>query len=237
MWDGTLGEIKATEHRIELIPGTTPIRQVPYRAGHASRHVIQEQVDEMLQKGVIEPARSEWASPVVIVPKADCGLRFCVDYRELNGVTKRDSYPLRPMDDCIDSLGEAKIFSTLDFNCEYWQIPVAEEDRDKTTFISHVGTYRYLRMPFGLTNAPATFQRAVDILLSNMKWQHCLVYLDAVIIYPNSEEEHITHVDNILGLLREAGVSLKLKKSEFFKKSVDYLGHGDRGDTSYPLGD
>jgi len=225
MWSGKLGEIAATEHRIRLKPNTDPIRQTPYRAGHQNRKLINEQVESMLKAGVIEAAQSEWASPVVMVPKKDGSARFCVDYRRLNTVTVKDAYPLPRMDDCIDSLGEAAIFTTLDCNSGYWQIPVAQEDRDKTAFISHVGSYQFLRMPFGLTNAPATFQRALDILLAGVKWQFCLVYLDDVIIFSKTEKEHIQHVDYILTLLKKSGVTLKLKKSEFFQRSVDYLGH------------
>ena len=129
------------------------------------------------------------------------------------------------MDDCIDSLGDASIFSTLDCNSGYWQIPIAVEERDKTAFVSHTGAWQFTRMPFGLANAPATFQRALDILLAGVKWQFCLVYLDDVIIFSKTEEEHINHVDSVLKILRQAGVTLKLKNSEFFKKSVSYLGH------------
>jgi len=132
----------------------------------------------MLDAGVIEPASSEWASPIVLVPKKDGSLRFCVDYRRLNAKTVVDSYPLPRIDDCLDSLGDAAIFTTLDCNAGYWQVPVAPEDRDKTTFTSYLGTYRYVRMPFGLRNAPATFQRALDIVLSGVRWQACLIYLD-----------------------------------------------------------
>ena len=123
----------------------------------------------MLRAGVIEPSNSEWASPVVLAPKSDGSLRFCVDYRRLNAKTIKDSYPLPRMDECIDSLGEANIFSTLDCNSGYWQVPLAERDRPKSAFICHSGLYQYVRMPFGLTNAPATFQRTLDILLSPYK--------------------------------------------------------------------
>ena len=110
----------------------------------------------MLDAGVIEPATSEWASPIVFVPKKDGSLRFCVDYRKPNAKTIPDEYPLPRVDDCLDSLGDAEIFTTLDCNAGYWQVPVALEDRDKTTFTSYLGTFGYTRMPFGLRNAPAT---------------------------------------------------------------------------------
>ena len=169
MWNGHLGEINATQHRITLKPEYVPTRQPPYRAGHESREIITAQVNKMPQAGVIEPAQSEWASPVVIVTKKDGNPRFCVDYRKLNTATIRDAYPISRMDDCIESLGKARIFLTLDCNGGYWQIPVAPEDREKTAFISHAGAWQFKRMPFGLTNAPATFHRALDILLAGVK--------------------------------------------------------------------
>jgi hypothetical protein len=136
-----------------------------------------------------------------MVPKPDGSLRFCVDYRKLNDITVPDTYPLPRMDECIDSQVEAAIFTTLDCNSGYWQIPVDPTDRDKTTFTSHCGIYRFIRLPFGLRNAPGTFQRAVDIILSEVKWQTCLVYLDDVIVFSSSREAHMRHVDEALTLL------------------------------------
>lgn len=224
MWDGTLGEITTTEHHIELLPGTKPLLSHPYRAGPAARKAEKDEVDRMLRAGVIEPAQSAWASPVALVPKQDGSLRFCVDYRRLNSVTVKYSYPLPRMEECLDSLGEATVFTTLDCNSGYWQIPVAAEDRDKTTFSCHAGTYRYKRMPFGLATAPATFQRTLDMVLSKFNWRTCLVYLDDVIIFSEDVESHFVHVDRILSALQHAGVSLNLKKCEFFTNTVKYLG-------------
>jgi Reverse transcriptase (RNA-dependent DNA polymerase) len=179
----------------------------------------------MLKAGVIEPASSEWESPVVLVPKPDGALRFCVDYRKLNAVTTRDTYPLPRMDEYIDSLGDAQIFTTLDCNSGYWQIPVAPEDIEKSTCTSHEGTFQYNRMPFGLRNAPATFQRTVDIVLSGLRWKTCLVYLDDIIVFSNSPEEHARHLNEVLSLLYGAGLSLKLAKCAFFRDTFNYLGH------------
>ena len=139
----------------------------------------------MISSGFISRLQSEWASPVVLIPKPDGSLCFCVDYRRLNAMTVRDTYPIPRMDECLDSLGEANVFTTLDCNSGYWQIPVAEEDRPKTTFTCHAGTYQFNRMPFGLMNAPATFQRMLDILLSGYRWKSCLIYLDDIIIFSN----------------------------------------------------
>jgi Reverse transcriptase (RNA-dependent DNA polymerase)/RNase H-like domain found in reverse transcriptase len=129
------------------------------------------------------------------------------------------------MDECIDSLGDANVFTTLDFNSGYWQIPVAPEDKDETTFTSHEGTYKFCRMPFGLRNTPATFQRVVDIVLSGLTWKSCLVYLDDIIIYSASMEDHLVHLDEVLTLLGKAGLSLKLTKCHSLLETVDYLGH------------
>ena len=225
MWSGKLGEINTTVHRIDLKPGSRPVSVPPYRSGPKERELERAEVERQLKDGVIEPAVTEWASPVLFAPKADGTLRFCVDYRRLNEMTLKDSYPIPRMDECIDSLGDAVIFTTLDCNAGYWQVLLHHADRDKTAFVCHAGTFRYLRMPFGLTNAPATFQRTLDILLSKFKWQCCLVYLDDVIIHSRTPEEHLDHVDKILDTLMRAGVSLKLKKCSFFTDSVKYLGH------------
>jgi Reverse transcriptase (RNA-dependent DNA polymerase) len=179
----------------------------------------------MLRSGVIEPATSEWASPVVLVPKPDGSLRFCIDYRKLNAITVRDTYPIPRMDECIYSLEDAVVFSTLDYNSGSWQIPLDEADRDKTTFCSHAGTFRFLRMAFGLRNAPETFQKPVDIILSGLKWRTCLLYLDDIIIHSTSREDHYHHVDEVLSTFGKAGISMKLEKCHFFKDAGDYLGH------------
>ena len=225
MWSGQLGELNAAPHRINLEAGSRPFHAHPYRAGPQARSIEQEEDRRMSDMGFIEPCKSEWASPVVMVPKPDGSARFCVDYRRLNALTIKDTYPLPRTDECLHSLGEAKYFTTLDCNSGYWQIPIAKEDRNKTTFTCHAGTYRFLRMPFGSCNAPATFQRTVDILLSGYRWKTCLVYLDYVMIFSKSIEEHLKHVDEVLEILRQAGVSLKLKKCHFFTNSVNYLGH------------
>ena len=223
--DGSLGTIKGTSHRIEIVPGAKPIYQQPYRCGIERRKAEEAEVQRMLQAKVITPSNAEWASPVILVPKPDGSLRFCVDYRKLNSITIRDSYPMPRMDECIDSLGSATVFSTLDCNSGYWQLPVAEQDQDKTTFTCHAGTYKFLRLPFGLRNAPATFQRAMDIILSKVRWKYVLVYLDDIIVFSNGEKQHLQHLETVLKMLREAGATLRLAKCDFFKREVTYLGH------------
>ena len=225
MWDGKLGEISITEHPIDVFPDTRPIAQNPYRAGPKARQFESAEVERMLESGIIRPSKSPWSSPVVLVPKKDGTLRFCVDYRRLNAVTRKDRYPLPRMDEYIDSLGDSTIFSTLDCNSGYWQIPVRERDIAKTAFACHSGLFEYLRMPFGLVNAPASFQRTLDIILSHVKWKTALVYLDDVIVFSRTVEDHFKHMDDVLSSLHAAGVTLKLAKCEFFTNTVKYLGH------------
>jgi Reverse transcriptase (RNA-dependent DNA polymerase) len=177
----------------------------------------------MLRAGIIEPSTSECVSPVELVPKPDGSMRFC--YRRLNAVTVRGSYPLPRMDECIDSLEDASVFSTIYCNSGYWQIPVRAEEEKKTTFASHEGLYAFSRMPFGLKNAPATFQRFVDMTLSGLTWKVCLVYLEDIIVYSTSREEHLDNLDVVLHRLYRAGLSLNLKKCHFFRSEVSYLGH------------
>jgi hypothetical protein len=163
-------------------------------------------MQRMLKAEVIERATSEWAIPIVLIAKPDGSTRFCVDYRRLNAVTVRDSYPLPRMDEFIHSLGDARIFTTLYCNSGYWQIPVRPEDREKTTFPSHEGHYWFLRMPFGLGNAPATFHSFVDITLSGLTWKTCLVYLDDIIFFSKTPTEHMAHLDAVLHRLYRAGL-------------------------------
>jgi len=162
---------------------------------------------------------------VVFVPKPGGHFRFCVDYRRLYERTVKYVYPIPRMDDCLDSVGDATVFSTLDRNTGYWQIPVAAEDRDKTTFTSHTGLFRCLRLPFGLVHAPASFQRALDIILSCLRWQTCLIYLDDVIVFSRTVGDHIRHLHEVLLLLEKAGVSLGTSKCHLFQQEVEYLGH------------
>jgi len=222
---GHLGSMKATEHRIELKPGSKPVRLNPYRMGPRTRELIKAEGDRMLKLEVIEPSQRDWASSVVLIPKPDGCPRFCIDYRQLTERTVRDSYTLPRMDDCLDSVGDAQFFSTLDCNAGYWQIPIAEEVEPKTAFTCHCGTYECTRLPFGLCNAPATFQRAIDMILSGFKWQNVLVYLDDLIIFSADAESHLSHLDTVFTLLGKHGVTLKAQKCHLFSNEVEYLGH------------
>ena len=211
--------------RIPLNEGARVQSFPPRRLGYVRRKMLGDLVRDMLKDGVIQPSTSPWAFPVVIAPKADGSPRFCVDYRRLNDITRKDSYPLPRMDDLLDRLGEAKFRSVMDLASGYWQIPMAREDREKTAFITPDGLFEFVVMPFGLCNAPAHFQRAMNKVLAGMNFFFTCVYLDDVIVFSKTFEEHIDHLDKVLTRLEQVGLKAKLAKCSFCKKEVKYLGH------------
>jgi len=202
-----------------------PINQVPYRAGYYERGIIEEQVQKMLKDGIISESKSPWASPVVLVKKKDGSTRFCVDYRKLNAITKKDVYPIPRIDDSLNALGGMKYCSTFDLAQGYWQIPMDQDAKLKTAFTTHCGLYEFNVMPFGLCNAPATFQRAMDMALAGMKWQSCLVYIDDIIVFSPTFEKHLKDLEELFDRLLKVDLVLKASKCFFCKKSVEYLGH------------
>ena len=179
----------------------------------------------MLDREVIKQAYGPWSSPIVLVKKKDSSTGFCVDYRKINTQTKKDAHPLPRSDDTLDTLGQAKWFSTLDLASGYWQVEVVPEDHKKTAFATPDGLFQFKVMPFGLSNAPATFQRLMEKVLRDLHWSTCLVYLDDIIIFSRTIEEHVERLGEILFHLRNAGLKLKPTKCHLLKKSVHYLGH------------
>ena len=171
-----------TSHKINT-GRSTPIKQRPRRLPYAYRDEADQQIQEMLANGIITPSVSPWSSPIVLVRKKNGDLRFCVDYRKLNQITVNDSHPLPLISDLLDSVKDAKYFSLLDLRSGYWQIPVAQEDRAKTAFVTQNGLYEFTRMPFGLKTAPATFQCAMEVILAGLTFEICLCYLDDVIVF------------------------------------------------------
>ena len=161
----------------------------------------------------------------MLVRKKDNTLRFCVDYRKVNELTKKDVYPLPRVDDNLENLSGSRWFSTLDLLSGYWQVEVAECDRDKTAFVMKEGLYEFKVMPFGLSNAPATFQRLMDLTLAGLQWSHCLIYLDDVIVMGRSFEEHLSNLTLVLERLRDANLKVKSVKCALFQEQVCYLGH------------
>lgn len=220
-----VGRTHLAKHRIITDDNVHPLRQSPYRVSPAERDAIGRQVKEMLRDDVIRPSRSPWAAPVVLVKKKDGTLRFCVDYRRLNKITKKDVYPLPRIDDALDRLCSAKYFSSMDLKSGYWQIEVDERDREKTAFITPDGLYEFTAMPFGLCSAPATFQRLMDTVLADLKWQTCLVYLDDVVVFAPTFQEHLHRLELVLQAIRSSGLTLKNEKCHFAYTELKFLGH------------
>jgi hypothetical protein len=179
----------------------------------------------MLEQQIIRPSNGPWAFPIVLFTKKDGSIRFCVDYRRLNSVTKRDAFPLPRADEIFDALNGATRFSCVDLAAGYWQIGMTEEDKPKTAFVTREGTYEFNVMLFGLMNAPATFQRLMNNIYSGLLWTSVFVYLDDIQIYSKTFEDHLTHLQQASDRLQEAGFKLKLKKCEFGKREVAFLGY------------
>ena len=219
------GEDTSTvRHRIPTsddVPVNQRYRRIPpNQFEEAKRHLQQ-----LLDKGVIQPSQSDYASPIVLVRKKSGTLRLCVDYRQLNAKTRRDAYPLPRIEETLDALGGAKYFSTIDLASAYNQVEVEPADRHKTAFITPMGLYEYNRMPFGLNNAPATFQRLMQNIFRDDLLRVLLVYLDDIVVYSSTISEHLQRLEHVLLKLKENGLKIEPEKCQFFKKSVKYLGH------------
>ena len=221
---GELGTTDVVEHTINT-GDHPPIKQPLRRTPFSLRAKMDQLVQEMLSQGVIEQSKSPWASPVVLVSKKDGGLRFCIDYRQLNRVTKLDEFPLPRIDDTLDLLAGAKFFTTLDLASGYWQVAMDSKDQEKTAFMTYSGLYEFKKMPFGLVNAPATFQRLMEVVLSGLAREGCLVYLDDVLVMGKTMAENNKNLRLVLDRLRAAGLRLKPKKCCFAQLQVRYLGH------------
>ncbi len=215
---------KVPEVRIDIGDGL-PIRHLPYRISQAERQAVRQEIHNLQANGYIRPSDSPWASRIVLVKKKDGTTRFCVDYRPLNAVTRKDAYPLPRIDDMIDQLGKAKFFSTLDMASGYHQLRIAEQDIPKTAFTSWEGNWEYTVMPFGLTNAPAAFQRAMDVILMGISWQMCMVYIDDIIIYSPTFEQHLSDLETVLKRLDSVSMAVKLRKCQFCRQALSFLGH------------
>ena len=190
------GQTTLAKHQID-VGSSRPIKLPPYRLPHAYREKVKEELREMERSGIIEPSNSEWAAPVVLVTKKDGSLRFCVDYRKLNAVSRSDAYPMPRVDQLIDKLGSAAYITTLDLTWGYWQVPVTEESRKLTAFATPFGLYQFVIMPFGLSGAPLTFQRLMDRVLRGLE-AYSATYLDDIVVFSTSWKAHLEHVRSVL---------------------------------------
>ncbi|XP_062602775.1 uncharacterized protein LOC134264500 [Saccostrea cucullata] len=178
----------------------------------------------MLDKGIIVPSVSEWSSAPVLVRKKDGTVRYCIDFRGVNKITKKDAFPLPNMEECLDTLGKNNFMSTLDMAQGYYQIEVDPDDRHKLAFITRYGLFEFVRMPFGTCNSPATFQRVIQLVLQGLNWKECLAYLDDVIVLGQNFEEHLINLRAVFERFRTHNLKLKPKKCHLFRKELQFLG-------------
>ena len=220
--DSELGHTDTIKMQID-IGNNVPIKMKPYRTPIKNREVIDKAINEMLDADVIKRSRSPWSFPVVIVDKKDGSKRFCVDFRKLNQITKKNSYPLPLIDDILALLGKAKFFTSLDLKSGYWQVAMDEKDKEKTAFACHKGLFEFNVMPFGLSNAPAVFQELMSVVLQGCN-DFATAYLDDIMVFSSTLEEHLEHLSIIFGKLKQHNLKLKLKKCSFLQLETNYLG-------------
>nr|CAE05068.2 OSJNBa0094P09.7 [Oryza sativa Japonica Group] len=213
------------EFRIDLAPGTTPLYKRPYRMAANELAEVKKQLEELKEKGYIRPSTSPWGAPVIFVEKKDKTKRMCVDYRALNEVTIKNKYPLPRIDDLFDQLKGATVFSKIDLRSGYHQLRIREEDIPKTAFTTRYGLYEFTVMSFGLTNAPAFFMNLMNKVFMEYLDKFVVVFIDDILIYSQSEEDHQHHLRLVLGKLREHQLYAKLSKCEFWLSEVKFLGH------------
>ncbi|MES9883150.1 MAG: reverse transcriptase domain-containing protein, partial [Sedimenticola sp.] len=219
-----LGRTDLLHHKIDT-GSQPPIKQRTRRLPMEKMKIAKQEVESMLDNGIIEPSISPWASPIVLVDKKDGTTRFCVDYRALNQCTRKDSYPLPRAQDCFDAMGGTNWFSSIDLQSGYWQVAMDPSDADKTAFTCPLGLYQFRVLPFGLCNGPPTFERLMEHVLSGLQWTICLLYIDDVVTFSKTFDEHIDRLSQVLTRISNAGLKVSPKKCHFFQKEIHFLGH------------
>ena len=223
--DLELGKTSKVKHQIKL-NNNVPFKDRYQRIPPQEFDEVRRHLGEMLKIRAIQKSVSPWASPMVLVRKKDGSLRFCIDLRKLNSRTIKDAYSLPRIVESLDCLNGTVIFTSLDLKAGYWQVEMDEESIPYTAFtVGPLGFYECVRMPFGLTNTPATFQRLMESCLGDYHLKYCRIYLDDIIIFSKTPEEHINQLRKVFEKLDEAGLRLKPSKCEFFKDQLEYLGH------------
>lgn len=216
---------RSMTHSIPLLPGAAPFRLRPYRYTPAQKDEIEQQVAHLLRNHMIQESTSPFASPVLLVKKKTGEWRLCVDYRRLNAYTVKNKFPLPIIEELFEELVGAQWFTTLDLRSGFHQIMVTREDQNKTAFQTHSGHFKYKVMPYGLTGAPATFQAIMNHVLAPLLRKCVVVFIDDILIYSKSFEEHVQHVQMVFELLQKHQFKVRLSKCSFAKQQLHYLGH------------
>ncbi|GJV51389.1 putative reverse transcriptase domain-containing protein [Tanacetum coccineum] len=214
---------RQVEFRIDLVPGATPIAKSPYRLAPSEMQELSGQLQELQDKGFIRPSHSPWGAPVLFVKKKDGSLRMCIDYRELNKLTVKNRYPLPRIDDLFDQLQGSRFFSKIDLRSGYHQLRVHEDDIPKTAFRTRYGHFEFTVMPFGLTNAPAVFMDLMNRVCKPYLDKFVIVFIDDILIYSKTKEDHEVHLGLVLELLRKEKLYAKFSKCEFWLQEVHFL--------------
>ncbi|GKC77788.1 putative nucleotidyltransferase, ribonuclease H [Tanacetum coccineum] len=228
-----LPPIREIEFRIELTPGATPVAKSPYRLAPSELEELSGQLKELQDKGFIRPSSSPWGAPVLFVKKKDGSFRMCIDYRELNKLTVKNRYPLPRIDDLFDQLQGSQFFSKIDLRSGYHQLRVHEDDIPKTAFRTRYGHFEFTVMPFGLTNAPAIFMDLMNRVCRPYLDKFVIVFIDDILIYSKTQEEHVEHLRLVLELLKKEKLYAKFSKCEFWLREVQFLGHVINGLAGY----
>lgn len=208
--DLDLGECNKVTHHVDT-GDHPPIHTPPHALPYHLRETHRKELDDLLKQGIIEPSMSQWASAVVYVKKKDGTWRMCVDFRKLNAIARLCVYPLPRVNDIFSIMSGCKFFTALDLAKGFWQIKLDPESREKTAFNSVFGQFQFKRLPFGLSSAPGAFQNALNTVLAGLNWVKCIVYLDDVLIFSRTFEQHLLDVEEVLARLRDANLKLKLK--------------------------
>ncbi|GJX57884.1 putative reverse transcriptase domain-containing protein [Tanacetum coccineum] len=216
---------RQVEFQIDLIPGAAPVARAPYRLAPSEMKELSDQLKELSDKGFIRPSSSPWGAPVLFVKKKDGSFWMCIDYRELNKLTVKNRYPLPRIDDLFDQLQGSSVYSKIDLRSGYHQLRVREEDILKTAFRTRYGHYEFQVMPFGLTNAPAVFMDLMNRVCKPYLDKFVIVFIDDILIYSKSKQEHEKHLKLILELLKKEQMYAKFSKCEFWIPKVQFLGH------------
>ncbi|GJT51032.1 putative reverse transcriptase domain-containing protein [Tanacetum coccineum] len=229
-----LPPIRQVEFQIDLVPGAAPVARAPYRLAPSKMEELSTQLQELSDKGFIRPSSSPWGAPVLFVKKKDGSFRMCIDYRELNKLTVKNRYPLPRIDDLFDQLQGSSVYSKIDLRSGYHQLRVCDEDVPKTAFRTRYGHYEFQVMPFGLTNAPAVFMDLMNRVCRPYLDKFVIVFIDDILIYSKTKEEHDAHLRLIFELLKKEELYVKFSKCDFMlsKKSVKF-NWGENEETAF----